>query len=294
MITGVNHVDTFLAKMAPTAQAVGRQWNIPASVIIAQAALETGWGQAVEGNAYFGIKQGNSTGESIAFTTHEIIEGQKVTQVDRFRAYRSLQDATKAYAQFLHDTPRYQKAFRDTSDPAAFIEALHQAGYATDPHYADKVKQIMQRYQLTGYDYIQPTTPPPETPEPSAQHANQRGSSWSGGVFSVLKYLTVPDSRQLPPPSLGTRQPDARAQTHPVPTPAAAAGQSGLASSHGLAPDPQRLPSDGPVPGVLPLTGQSFADFPRLLWEQVRQFMWSHSWSLPQLAKSPPGTPRRA
>jgi hypothetical protein len=262
-------------------------------VIIAQAALETGWGQAVKGNAYFGIKQGNSQGESIAFTTHEIIDGQKVTQVDRFRAYRSLQDATKAYAQFLHDTPRYQEALRDTSDPSAFIEALHQAGYATDPSYAEKVKQIMQRYQLTEYDHLRPSTPPPATPERSAQHATQRGISWSAGVVSVLKYLTIPDSRQLPPLNLGPRQPGAPVQTSPVSTPTVAAGPSGAASSHGLAPDPQRQPSDGSASGALPTPGQSFAEFPRLLWEQVRQFMWSRTWSPTQLAKSPQDTPRR-
>jgi flagellum-specific peptidoglycan hydrolase FlgJ len=133
MIAGVTHVDAFIAEIAHTAQAIGRKWKIPPSVIIAQAVLETGWGQAVKGNAYFGIKQGASAGGALAFTTHEVIDGQVVTRVDRFRTYRSLQDASNAYGQFLHETPRYKEALK-TSDPAKFTEELQQAGYATDPH----------------------------------------------------------------------------------------------------------------------------------------------------------------
>lgn len=293
MITGLNHVDSFLARMAPTAQAVGRQWNIPPSVIIAQAALETGWGQSVKGNAYFGIKQGSSTGESIAFTTHEVIDGKKVTLADRFRAYRSLKDATKAYAQFLHDTPRYQDALRNTSNPARFVEALHRAGYATDPHYAEKLKQIMHRFHLTAYDDVPQMTPPPESVERSAQYTSQRRSGWSEWVSSLPKYLTISESRKLPSLALATHQPEVRVQTPRSATLAAAVRQPAAAGGDRLAPNYQPLPSDGTVKEALLRPGQHLADFPRLLWEQIRQFMWSHGWRLPQLAKSPPDPPRK-
>jgi hypothetical protein len=294
MITGLNHVDTFVAKMAPTAQAVGRKWNLPPSVIIAQAALETGWGQAVKGNAYFGIKQGTSSDEAIAFTTHEVIDGQKVTLVDRFRTYQSAQDATKAYAQFLHDTPRYQEALRNTSDPATFVEALQKAGYATDPQYAEKVKQIIHRYQLTAYDHLPRTAPRPEAPERSAQPGNQRRSRWSEVVANIPKYLTVPERRQPSPLKPGAYQPAASVQTYPASTPAAAAAPSGSAGNHGFNQERLRTPSNRPVNEALPRQGQTFAAFPRLLWEQLRQFTWSHGGHRLQSAKSPSVPPSRS
>jgi Mannosyl-glycoprotein endo-beta-N-acetylglucosaminidase len=294
MITGLNHVDSFVAKMAPTAQAVGRKWNLPPSVIIAQAALETGWGQAVKGNAYFGIKQGASSNEAITFTTHEVIDGQKVTLVDRFRTYQSMQDATKAYAQFLHDTPRYHEALRDTSDPATFVEALQQAGYATDPQYAEKVKQIIQRYQLTAYDHPPQKAPPPEAPERSAQPVNQRRSRWSEVISNLPKYLTVPERRQPSPLKPGASQPAAWAQTYSASTPAAAAAPSRSAGNHAVNPDRLRTPSNRPANEVPPRQGQTFAAFPRLLWEQLRQFTWSHGRHRLQSAKSPADPPSRS
>ena len=282
MITGLNHVDTFLAKMAPTAQAIGGKWKIPPSVIIAQAALETGWGQEVKGNAYFGIKQGASTGEAIRFTTQEIIDGQKVTLVDRFRAYRSMQEATHAYAEFLHDTPRYQKALRDTSDSAKFVEALQEAGYASDPRYAEKLKHIMQRYQLTAYDDIQQTTQPPDAPEPAARSGTKRSDARFGGISALAKYLIVPQSRPgVRPQSLEVRQTNAGEPTRLEPTPAATEAEPGATGSRTIAPSLQSRQANSAVPEVLSHQGLPQATFSRLLWEQIRQFTWDAAWGRP-------------
>lgn len=275
MITGLNHVDTFLAKMAPTAEAIGRKWKIPPSVIIAQAALETGWGQEVKGHAYFGIKQGASTGEAISFATHEIIDGQKVPLVDRFRAYRSMQEATHAYAEFLHGTPRYQKALRDTSDSAKFVEALQEAGYASDPRYAEKLKHIMQRYQLTAYDDIQQTTRPPDAPEPAARSGTKSSDAWLGGISALAKYLIVPQSRPE------VRQTNAWKPTRLEPTPAATEAEPGATGSRNIAPSLQYLQANSAVPEVPSHQGPPQAKFPRLLWEQIRQFAWGAAWSWP-------------
>jgi flagellar protein FlgJ len=295
MITGADHVERFLAKMAPTAQAVGRKWNIPPSVIIAQAALETGWGQAVKGNAYFGIKQGASTGDSVTFTTHEVIEGQRVTQVDRFRAYRSLQEATHAYAEFLHDTPRYQEALQDAGDPAKFAEALQQAGYATDPRYAEKLKQIIQRYQLTAYDHSQPATRPSEASELQPRNQPRSGTGWFGGVSMAAKYLTLSHSRHdLYPQSTRAHQTRAGDQALPPPTYTAATGQSGSAGSQGVDPGQPHVQSNSSVQEAPPRLGLPLAEFPRFLWEQIRQFAWASGWDKPQHARRLPDEPHRA
>lgn len=294
MITGLDHVESFLAKVAPTAQAVGRKWNIPPSVIIAQAALETAWGQSVKGNAYFGIKQGASAGETIAFTTHEVIEGQRVTQVDRFRAYRSLQEATHAYAEFLHNTPRYQAALGDASDPAKFAEALQQAGYATDPRYAEKLKQIMRRYQLTAYDHSQPTTPPPEAPERQPRSQPRSSNGWFGGVSMMAKYLTLSHGRHdLYLQSTKAHQTGAGDQAFPSPTHTAATGQSGSAGSQGADPGQPPIQSNSSAQEAPPRRGLAFVEFPRFLWEQIRQFAWASGWERPQLARRLPDEPTK-
>jgi hypothetical protein len=286
MITGQSHVDTFLTKIAPTAQAVGRQWKIPPSVIIAQAALESGWGQAVKGNAYFGVKQGASTAESIAFTTHEVIEGQKVSMVDRFRTYRSMEKATHAYAQFLRDTPRYQQALRDTSDPAKFAEALQHAGYATDPQYAAKLQQIIRRHQLTAYDDGQRATPVPKASEPGVPDVDRRVSRWFGGISMAARYITVPQhQRSVVSENLGAQGIGPQHQTRHAAADHTIAGSPGTVSKQELDMSAQR------PQGVLPASelpadfGRALAEFPRLLWEQIREFMWSHVSPRPQLPK---------
>src|SRR6266542_2649435 len=86
---------------------------------------------AWKGNAYFGVKQGATSGEAVAFTTSDFIDGQKVTMVDRFRKYKGLNDAAHAYGQLLREAPRYKEAFKYTTNPVKFAEALQHAGYAT-------------------------------------------------------------------------------------------------------------------------------------------------------------------
>jgi hypothetical protein len=290
MITGLTHVDAFIAKVAHTAQAVGRKWKVPPSVIIAQAALETGWGQAVKGNAYFGIKQGASKSEAIALPTREVIDGQVVSRVERFRTYRSLQEAANAYGEFLHETPRYKKAL-NTSDPAKFAEELQQAGYATDPDYATKLKRIIQRYELTTYDHVQQTKPPQEASGRSTRGWDQSGSGGSDWVPADPKQLTpYQRSRDLRPLSLEASRTSARYQKTLTPVSAAAEGQPRLASGGSPATDRQRLTTDQAMQTAQLSRGRSFTTFPSLFWEQIRQFTWSRGWQKLQPSKPPPDT----
>lgn len=138
----MQHVQEFIAKAKPLALKVQDKYGIPYGVCIAQAALETGWGRHVKGNNYFGIK-----GQGQRFATHEFVDGKKINIVDSFRAYDSMEESFEDYGRFLQTQPRYAKAFQ-TSNPEEFAKELQQAGYATDPEYANKLISIMRRWGL--------------------------------------------------------------------------------------------------------------------------------------------------
>jgi flagellar protein FlgJ len=141
----------FIEKMLPQAQAAGRELGVDPRAIIAQAALETGWGTAQPGGPdashnLFGIKAGASwQGESVASTTTEYESGVAREQIDRFRAYGSAQDSVNDYVSLLRDNPRYAAALNTGSDVHAFATALQRGGYATDPHYANKLVAVTQK-----------------------------------------------------------------------------------------------------------------------------------------------------
>lgn len=136
-------VTDFIALVGPDALKVQKEFKIPAAVSIAQAALETGWGRSVKGHNYFGIKGAGQT-----FTTHEVIDGKRVQLKDNFRAYASLEESFRDYGVFLTTNPRYKKCFNYSNDPKRFAAELQAAGYATDPEYASKLCQIMDKWGL--------------------------------------------------------------------------------------------------------------------------------------------------
>ena len=146
------NVIQFINKTVTDAKKINIKYKIPASILIAQAALESGWGKKVKDNAYFGIKTHSSTGSSTTFTTTEVINGTRVTIKDSFRAYKNFSEAAEDYGKFLTTQPRYKPALAYSKDPIKFAEALQNAGYATDPVYAKKLQSIITQYQLDEYD----------------------------------------------------------------------------------------------------------------------------------------------
>jgi len=146
------YVTAFITKLLPIAQSVKQTWGVPIAVLIAQGALETGWGQHVKGNAYFGIKGKSESGGSVSFSTHEVVDGKSITIHDSFRAYASLQEAADGYGEFLRSNPRYAAAFAYTDQPDRFVDTVAAAGYATDPDYAHKLKGIIRAHGLAAYD----------------------------------------------------------------------------------------------------------------------------------------------
>lgn len=139
------HITSFVSMHVKDAKTISIRTGIPAEVILAQSALESNWGRTVKGNAYFGIKGKSASGNSVAFATHEVtLSGKRVSEVDKFRAYASYSEAADDYAALIQR--KYPTVLAFSSDPEKFSEAVARQGYATDPHYAKKLKSIIHSH----------------------------------------------------------------------------------------------------------------------------------------------------
>ncbi|MFC0267317.1 flagellar assembly peptidoglycan hydrolase FlgJ [Kushneria aurantia] len=144
------HVANFVSHMGDAARAVSERTGISDRLILAQAALESGWGGSEIRNEngssshnLFGIKAtGGWQGERSHITTTEYENGRAMKVRDDFRAYDSYEAAFSDYARLLTDNPRYRQVL-EAETPEAAAHALQNAGYATDPRYADKLVAIM-------------------------------------------------------------------------------------------------------------------------------------------------------
>jgi flagellar protein FlgJ len=138
----------FVEEMLPHATAAARELGVDARAIVAQAALETGWGTSQPkdasgtSNNYFGIKAGASwRGASVSAETTEFVAGQAGRESAGFRTYGSVAESVADYVRVLRE-PRYAAARGTGSDVRAFADALQRGGYATDPEYANKLVTI--------------------------------------------------------------------------------------------------------------------------------------------------------
>ncbi|MEW6169494.1 MAG: flagellar assembly peptidoglycan hydrolase FlgJ [Pseudomonadota bacterium] len=140
----------FVQSILPHAEKAARELGIPARVLVAQAALETGWGrygiQHADGRPtfnFFGIKADKRwQGDSVEHMTQEYDGGEVTRERAAFRAYASPADAFDGYVDFLRANPRYAEALRHGGDAQHFVTGLQKAGYATDPAYARKILDI--------------------------------------------------------------------------------------------------------------------------------------------------------
>lgn len=160
--------DEFIAAMLPMAEQAAEKIGVDARYLVAQAALETGWGKSIirqqDGSSshnLFGIKSHNSWGgESARVLTTEYKGGKAVKEAASFRAYDSYAHSFEDYVSFLQSNGRYEKALDATQNPEQFARELQKAGYATDPQYARKVSQIarqMSTYQTIASSDTAPT-----------------------------------------------------------------------------------------------------------------------------------------
>ncbi len=142
---------SFIKSLLPAAKKALAGTGLQPVMVVAQAALETGWGQKVinkkDGSSsfnLFGIKaDARWEGEKANVQTLEYKDGVAKKENAFFRAYHSLEDSVKDYANFLSSDKRYAKALENADNPVKYFESLQSAGYATDPQYAKKIVDIL-------------------------------------------------------------------------------------------------------------------------------------------------------
>lgn len=143
---------SFVEALAPHARRAAERLGVDHRMLIAQAALETGWGQSILGDSagrssmnLFNIKAGSYwQGPSVGVTTLEFRDGVPRPERARFRAYGSFAESFGDYAELLLGNGRYREAVDNASDPTAFVQGLVRGGYATDPAYASKVLRLFR------------------------------------------------------------------------------------------------------------------------------------------------------
>ncbi len=143
--------EAFLGRLWPVAEEAAARLDLAPEALLAQAALETGWGRHViqhrqggSSHNLFGIKADSRwQGDRIQVETLEYRDGVALKTRADFRAYGSFEESFADYVDFLQRNPRYRTALGKTDDPGAYFSALQDAGYATDPAYADKIGRIL-------------------------------------------------------------------------------------------------------------------------------------------------------
>lgn len=143
----------YLEETVPLAQKTAQKYGLFPSVMIAQSILESNWGRSElsrEYNNYFGVKE-VSNKDGVVFETEEYVDGESGRYLENFKKYSSKKESFVHYAKLLTQAKRYEKVkdARDFREAARFI---NEAGYATDPNYADKIISIVEKYNLGQYD----------------------------------------------------------------------------------------------------------------------------------------------
>jgi peptidoglycan hydrolase FlgJ len=149
---GFDSREDFVTRLYPHAQKAAKLLGTQPEVLIAQSALETGWGKKMirrndgeMSNNLFNIKADRQwKGAKTQVSTLEFEHGIAVKQKADFRIYDDIAQSFNDFVSFITDGERYQKAVKVAAEPEKFIRALQDAGYATDPQYANKVIQVMK------------------------------------------------------------------------------------------------------------------------------------------------------
>ena len=141
--------EAFVESLMPIAEKVAGELGVDPKVLLAQAALETGWGKHViqqgADSSYnlFNIKADSRwQSEHVQVSTLEYRDGVAQREQAAFRSYGSYEESFNDYVSFLKSSPRYQNALQQAANPFAYVDALQQAGYATDPEYSNKISRI--------------------------------------------------------------------------------------------------------------------------------------------------------
>jgi len=173
--------EDFVRHIYPLAQKAATRIGVDPKLMHAQTAIETGWGKFMiprdDGTSSFNLFNIKADqrwgGESAEVQTLEFRNGQPQQERWPFRAYESLEESMHDYIDFLSANPRYQQALEKTTDSQAFAKGLQQAGYATDPRYAQKIINIMDGSTLNQALENIATEDQQKTPRAVANKADQ-------------------------------------------------------------------------------------------------------------------------
>ncbi|MGS2720394.1 flagellar assembly peptidoglycan hydrolase FlgJ [Paraglaciecola aestuariivivens] len=153
---GFESVQSFIQQLYPVAQQAAQELGLDPKALLAQAAVETGWGQHMIHNKdgqnshnLFGIKAGKSwQGSRALVNTLEFEQGMPQTKKAPFRVYPSFAESMQDYVSFVQQNPRYSEAVKQSDSPKAYFTELQKAGYATDPQYANKIMAVLEGQQF--------------------------------------------------------------------------------------------------------------------------------------------------
>lgn len=156
-VTSMTH-EEFIERLLPHAQELQEGYGILPSIIVGQAILESNWGQselAAKYNNLFGIKAYGDQ-PKVEMDTQEYFNEQWITIKGDFRVYDSWEESMDSHTMLFVNgvdwsPEKYEKVLTAPNYKVA-AQALQEAGYATDPGYANKIKEVIETYQLFEYD----------------------------------------------------------------------------------------------------------------------------------------------
>ena len=156
----IQSAEEFVRRLHPLAVQAARELGVEPKVILAQAALESGWGRSVIHNSngsnsfnLFNIKADKAwQGKQAQVATLEFDQGIAKKVNAGFRAYDSFEDSFRDYVDFIKSNPRYGDALKKAGNAEQYMHELQRAGYATDPKYADKVMSIYQSNTMAEFE----------------------------------------------------------------------------------------------------------------------------------------------
>jgi peptidoglycan hydrolase FlgJ len=155
----IQSAEDFVRQLHPYAEKAAKELGVDPKVILAQAALETGWGRSLIKNSngsnsfnLFNIKANKAWhGKQAQVSTLEFEQGIAKKVNAGFRSYTSFQESFQDYVDFIKSNPRYGDALKQADNGARYLQELQRAGYATDPNYANKIMSIYQSNTMTDF-----------------------------------------------------------------------------------------------------------------------------------------------
>jgi flagellum-specific peptidoglycan hydrolase FlgJ len=252
--SGTGAEQAFIHEIAPGAVASQRRYGVPASVTIAQAILESGWGQsqlATKDHNLFGIK-GTGPAGSDPLPTLEYQGGQQATQASAFRVYSNATQSIEDHGKHLATSPYYRTTMAERRDPDAFAAALTGV-YATDPDYGAKLISLMKRYDLYRYD----------VPASRSASGDAAAQAPSPGSRSPQPPPGTPRASATPTsPEPASPTPARSASTSPAPVPSASTPSAQMSPEPAPSPATSQAPPAGAPTSRPPTAPEPLASAP--------------------------------